>query len=106
MALDPSGVKRHQFEGFLPVEDYLKQLQLALAHIAFAQQHFDEAERRFRELVDSASQSEIAPEALYWAGVAKYKATNDAGALGETARQFKQRYPQSSWAKKSSVWAA
>jgi TolA-binding protein len=106
MVLDPAGNNRHQFEGFLPADDFIAQLKLGLAHTAFSQQRFEDAERLFRELVDSAPQSEIAPEALYWAGVAKYKRTNDASALGETAAQFTKRYPQSTWAKKASVWAA
>lgn len=47
----------------------------------------------------------MGPEALYWAGVAKYKATGEAGALAETAEHFKTRFPESNWAKKASVWA-
>jgi TolA-binding protein len=49
-------------------------------------------------------ETEAAPEAVYWAGVARYKATGDASALSETARQFRERYQSSSWAKKASVW--
>ena len=48
--------------------------------------------------------TDAAPEALYWAGVARYKATGDAAALSDTAGQFRQRYQESSWAKKASVW--
>ena len=44
------------------------------------------------------------PEALYWAGVSRYKGTNDPTALKDTARAFTERYQESSWAKKSSVW--
>ena len=47
---------------------------------------------------------EAAAEAQYWAGVSKYKGTNDATALKETAQAFKQRYQDTSWAKKASVW--
>ena len=47
----------------------------------------------------------MAAEALYWAGVAKYKATGDAAALGETAEAFSTRFRDSPWAKKASVWA-
>jgi TolA-binding protein len=50
--------------------------------------------------------TETAPEALYWAGVAHYKATGDASALADTSRQFRERYQDSSWAKKASVWGA
>ena len=45
-----------------------------------------------------------APEALYWAGVSRYKATNDASALTNTAREFASRYTNTTWAKKASVW--
>jgi hypothetical protein len=36
--------------------------------------------------------------------VSKYKATNDASALGETAKAFGERFKESAWAKKASVW--
>jgi hypothetical protein len=106
LIIDPEGTERHRVEGFLPVEDILAQLTLGLAHSAFARQRWDEAERRFREVVDRFPNTEAAPEALYWAGVSRYKGKGDAGALGETARQFARRYQQSSWAKKASVWSA
>jgi hypothetical protein len=37
--------------------------------------------------------------------VSKYRATNDPSALKDTAAAFAERYQQSSWAKKASVWA-
>jgi hypothetical protein len=36
--------------------------------------------------------------------VTRYKATNDAAALAETTKAFKERYSDSTWAKKASVW--
>jgi hypothetical protein len=102
--IDASGAVRHTVEGFLPATDLLAQLALGLAHSAFARGKFTEAEPLFREVVDKYPQTEAAPEALYWAGVAPYKATEDPSSLGETARQFKQRYQDTSWAKKASVW--
>jgi hypothetical protein len=47
---------------------------------------------------------DVAAEALYWAGVSKYKATNDPSPLRQADRELKERYPESSWAKKASVW--
>lgn len=38
--------------------------------------------------------------------MSRYKATNDAAVLAETGRQFKQKFTDSIWAKKASVWAA
>ncbi|MGH9331670.1 MAG: thioredoxin fold domain-containing protein [Vicinamibacterales bacterium] len=104
LVLDSSGEERHRTEGFLPADDFIAQLVLGLAKSAFARGDFAEAERRFREIVDRYPSTDAAPEALYWAGVARYKATNDPAALAATAAAFRQRYQETSWAKKASVW--
>lgn len=104
LIVDPSGEERHRVEGFLPADDFLAQLTLGLAHSAFARGEFAEAERWYREVVERYPETEAAPEALYWAGVARYKATGDPAPLAETAAQFENRYRDSSWAKKASVW--
>jgi hypothetical protein len=105
LVIDPDGTERHRVEGFLPVEDLLAQLTLGLGHSAFARGQWEEAEKRFREDVDRFPGTEAAPEALYWAGVSRYKAKGDASALGQTAHEFSRRYQDSSWAKKASVWS-
>ena len=102
---DPDGTERYRFEGYLPPEDYMAHLALGLAKSQFAHSHWEEAERGFRTVLDRHSESDVAAEAQYWAGVSRYKATNDAAALQETARAFQERYRDSSWAKKASVWA-
>ena len=104
LILDSSGVERHRIEGFLPTEDFLAQLTIGLGKSAFGRNEFAEAERWFKQVVDSYPDTESAAEALYWAGVSRYKGSNDAAALGETARAFSERYQDSSWAKKASVW--
>ncbi len=106
LIIDGDGQERHRVEGFLPADDFLAQLRLGLGHSAFARGDFAEAERRFLEVMETTPSSEAAPEALYWAGVSRYKGTGDASALVDTARQFQRRYQDSSWAKKASVWAA
>ena len=105
LALDPNGEELYRLEGFLPLEDFLGQLMLGRAHMDFKQSKWADAEKRFREIVDKLQKSEAAPEALYWAGVSRYKASGDNTALKETAKAFTQRYTNSSWAKKASIWA-
>ena len=102
--LDPEGKERYRFEGFLPPEDFLAQLEVGLARTAFERGEFQEAERRYRDVAKKYPKSEAVPEALYWAGVSKYKATNDPAPLQEAARNLKTQYLESSWAKKASVW--
>ncbi|MDQ2969496.1 MAG: tetratricopeptide repeat protein [Acidobacteriota bacterium] len=102
--LDPAGTERYRFEGYLPPPDFLGRLMLGRGHAAFALNDWREAEEGFQEVLDHDPDSEIAPEALYWRGVARYKASESPAALAETAAEFTKRYVESSWAKKASVW--
>ena len=103
--LDPDGTKRHQFEGFLPPDDFLAQLKIGLAHSAFARQQWKEAESRYEDIVKALPSTDAAAEALYWLGVSRYKDSGDGAFLQQTAEAFKTRYHDSTWAKKASVWA-
>lgn len=102
--LGPDGKEHHRIEGFLGVDDFLAQLTLGLGHIARAEQEWGRAEEAYREVLDRLPATDAAAEAQYWLGVTRYKATNDAAALGETARAFKEKYSDSTWAKKASIW--
>jgi hypothetical protein len=104
LTLDAGGEERHRIEGFLPVNDFLSQLMVGTARAAFDQNDYTAAADRYRRVVEQFPQTEAAPEALYWAGVSNYRATNDPGALKATAAAFSDRYQSSSWAKKASVW--
>ncbi len=104
LLLDPDGVEHSRIEGFLPADDFLAQLMLGWARLAFDAGQWAEAERRYREIVDGFPNTDAAAEALYWAGVAPYKATGDPASLKATGRAFKERYKDTPWAKKASVW--
>jgi thioredoxin-related protein len=103
---DSHGTERYRFEGFLPVDEFLPQVEFGLAKTDFAAGDFKSGEALFRKIVDEQPNADVAPEALYWAGVAKYKASGDAAALAETATAFQSRYADSVWAKKASIWGA
>lgn len=105
LLLSADGKERHRIEGFTPADDFLAQLSLGLGRLDLDEKRYDLAEKRFRGIVERHAESDTAPEALYWAGVARYKATNDAAALAETEKALRQRYPDSPWMKKASVWA-
>lgn len=101
---DSHGTERYRFEGFLPVDEFLPQIEFGLAKTSFAAGDFKSAETLFRKIVNEQPDADVAPEALYWAGVAKYKGSGDAAALAETATAFQSRYADSVWAKKASIW--
>jgi len=101
---EPDGTERHRIVGFLPAEDLLAQLDLALAKAEFGRGHFAQAERAFETIVCDHADTIAAPEADYWAGVSKYKHTRDREDLKTTGERLRDRYPGSEWAKKGSVW--
>jgi hypothetical protein len=104
MVMDPEGRERYRFSGYLPAEEFIAQLMMGLGKREFAHKRWSEAERWFRQIMDKYPNSDMAPEAMYWAGVSRYKASNDHNVLGETAKQFQNRYSNTSWALRSSVW--
>jgi hypothetical protein len=105
LVLDSDGTERLRIEGYLPKIEFRAHLEMGLARVAFMRKQWAEAERRYAEVVERYPDSKAAPEALYWRGVSHYKTTNDHTVLGELPSQFKEKYPDSVWALKTSVWS-
>lgn len=105
LILDSDGDERLRVEGYLPRDEFRAQLEMGLARVAFMNKRWADAEQRYAQVVERYPDSQSAPEAVYWRGVSHYKATSDHTALGEVAEQFKQKYQDSVWAMKASVWA-
>ena len=101
---DADGTECHRIVGFLPVNDFLAHLHLGLAKAAFGQDRFEESQQAFQEIVRRHSQTDAAPEAVYWAGVSEYKRTHERQTLTSTGERLRDQYPTSEWAKKGSVW--
>ena len=104
LVIDAPSTERHRVEGFLPKDDLLAQLELGLAKSAFGRGAFDEAQRTFEHVLATHPETDAGPESQYWAGVSRYKATGDPSALADTEKRFRERYADSTWAKKASVW--
>ena len=100
----PDGSERHRIEGFLPKDDFLAQLMVGVAKSDFARGRFAEARRWYDQVLERFPGTDAAPEAQYWAGVAEYKESGDAAALQAIAKRFTERYSDTTWAKKASVW--
>lgn len=105
LILDSNGAERLRIEGYLPKDEFRAQLETGLARIAFMHKQWAEAERRYNQVVERYPDSKAAPEAVYWRGVSRYKATNDHTVLGEVPEQLKGKYADSVWALKASVWS-
>ena len=104
LILDPNGTERLRIEGYLPRDEFRAQLELGLARVAFMSKHWADAEQRYASVLERFPNTQAAPEALYWKGVSRYKATNDHTVLGELPGQFREKYPNSIWALKTAAW--
>ena len=54
-------------------------------------------------LISEYPKSDVSPEAIYYRGVSRYKATNDASALKQAHETLQAKYKDSEWAKRASV---
>ena len=102
--LDSEGRERHRWIGFLPADEFRAQLMLGLARISLAKKQWTEAEPWLNRVVEQFPDCEAAPEAMFWAGGGRYKTTGDRQTVVDMAQTMARRYPQSAWAKRSSVW--
>jgi Tetratricopeptide repeat len=105
LILDSDGKERWRIEGYLPKDEFRAHLEMGLARVPFMRRQWAEAERRYAEVLERYPDSKVAPEALYWKGVSRYKATNDHSVLTRLQGQFKDKYPDSVWALKTAAWA-
>jgi len=103
LILDSEGREHRRIVGYNPPEDFVVELEMMLAQEAFDNQRYEEAIERYDRIVESFPDSFPAPEALYMAGVARYRATGDGSFLGKYWDQVIKRYPESRWARAGDV---
>jgi hypothetical protein len=102
--MDQGGKERWRLEGYLPRFEFRVFLEMGLARVSFMKKNFADAEARYSAVLEHYPGSKYAPEALFWQGVGRYSGTHDHEALGNTAKAFTERYPDSIWAEKSVPW--
>lgn len=102
--MDPNGEERWRIEGYLPRNEFRAQLEMALARLSVMRKQFADAEQRYARIIENHGESTAVPEAMYWKNVSQYSQSHDASALQNVARELKERFPDSPWAVKASVW--
>jgi len=102
---DDTGLEITRWVGFLPEDDFLAQLTMTRARAAMREHEYKNAERIFGEMIIKFPLTDLAAEAVYYRGVAKYKDTMNAEWLTRSYENLKEGYPESTWALKASVWS-
>ncbi|HEU4480157.1 MAG TPA: hypothetical protein VFR80_16685, partial [Pyrinomonadaceae bacterium] len=77
MVMESEGVERFRIEGYLSKGEFRAHLEMGLACVAFMNKHWADAGRKYAEIAERYPDTKIAPEAVYWKGVCRYKETND-----------------------------
>ncbi len=103
--LDSDGDEHHRFVGFLPPEDFIAQIILGKGKVEFNQDRFEQAMQCFQEVLVRYPKADAAPEAQYYLGVAKYKASHNPKELKLGLEVLQKDYPNSEWTKKAQVYA-
>jgi hypothetical protein len=102
MLLAPDGKVYDEWNGFLPPSLFLPRLLLGLGKAALKQDRFEQAARLFDEIAANHPTSDAAPEAFYWAAVARYKGSHEGSDLLGGWEKLRVRYPESVWRTKQS----
>ena len=103
--LDANGDEHHRFVGFLPPEDFIGQMILGKGKAEFNFEDLEQAIQCFQELLVRYPKTDAAPEAQYYLGVTKYKASHDPKELKSNLEILQRDYAGSEWTKKAQVYA-
>jgi len=106
LILDENGKERFRIEGYLPKDEFAAHLIMGEARVAFMNKKWADAEQLYNQVVEKFPNTGIAPAAVYWRGVSRYKKTNDHHELGKVVAELKQKYPNSPWNQRAIPWAA
>jgi len=101
---DSEGSETDRWVGYLPEDDFLGQMHMALARYSLKSGNYKEAERRFGDVMLKFPLTELAPEACYYLGVSRYRDTGDSTHLSMAYDDLRDGYPESVWTFKASAW--
>ncbi|HKZ81678.1 MAG TPA: thioredoxin fold domain-containing protein [Pyrinomonadaceae bacterium] len=102
---NPQGAEQYRRVGYLPPEVFLPKVKFAHAWLAIASQEWSQATDLLDEVTSIHSKSLVAPEALYWLGVARWKIGRKFDDLSKPWADLMDRYPGSQAALKASCLA-
>jgi TolA-binding protein len=103
---DFGGKVHGKLVGYIPVDDFLAQLQFGKGMVFFEKERHEEAAKRFRMVIEKHPNAGAAPEAIFFLGVAEYKKTHEASALRRAYDTLTEKYPQSEWARRAQPYSA
>ena len=102
---DSNGKEHYRFVGFVPVDDFLAHLKFGKGMIFFNHYRYAEAIDQFNAVIEQHPDTGVAPQAIYYRGVAGYLKTHDGKELRRVYDTLTLKYPQSEWTRRSQPYA-
>ncbi len=96
--MDRNGAMHHHSPGFLPPLEFLSVLRIGKARCLMAWTRSAEAVEELAVAAEMANS--LAPEALYWLGIARFLQRRDTIGMWEAWDRLVELYPDSAWAKR------
>jgi hypothetical protein len=96
--MDRNGAMHYHSPGFLPPSEFLSLLRIGQARCLMAWTRSAEAMEELTVAAETANA--LAPEALYWLGIARFLQRRDNTAMWEAWDRLVELYPDSPWAKR------
>ena len=94
--LDRNGAMHHAASGFLPPREFLSLMRIGKARCLMAWTRSREAADHLQVAADAGDT--MAPEALWWLGVARFLERRDTNGMWEAWNRLTEQYPASPWA--------
>jgi hypothetical protein len=95
--MDRRGVGHYQSPGYLPPELFLSMLRIGLGRALTAWMRHDDAAAHL-SVVGEDQANPLAPEALYWLGVAGYLKERKRAPMLRAWNKLREEHPHSIWA--------
>ncbi|HXG60250.1 MAG TPA: tetratricopeptide repeat protein [Planctomycetota bacterium] len=100
LVLDSGERVHYRAYGYHPPEEFAHLLGVARGMTEFDAGDFEQASRTFSRVVEDVRRSAMVPEALYWLGVARYKAGDRDGLVRAWSRLLDE-HPENLWARRA-----
>jgi hypothetical protein len=100
LVADRRGTVHYRSINFLPPADFLDMLDIGEANARMRWAEYDRAMALLADVTARNPDGPLAPEAIYWRGVAVYLKTASNDEMYEIWREIEERFPDSIWAKR------
>jgi TolA-binding protein len=101
ITLDEDGKEHYRSVGFLPPGELVPSVLMGIAKAHFDRGRLAEAITVMENILAGFPRSRVAPEAVYYLGVSRYKSTHNPKELRAGYEKLASDYPGSDWAERA-----